>query len=45
MKPDLKKCLTIKIMKDSVDKLKITMTTKEREWWEKMIREEEERVK
>ena len=45
LKPDLKKCPTIKIMKDSVEKLKIRMTTEEREWWEKMIREEEERVK
>ena len=43
MKPDLKKCPTIKIMKDSVEKIR--MTTEEREWWEKMIREEEERVK
>lgn len=45
LKPDLKKCPTVKIMKDSVEKLKIRMTTEEREWWEKMIREEEERVK
>ena len=32
-------------MKDSIEKLKIRRTTEEREWWEKMIREEEERVK
>ena len=30
-------------MKDSIEKIR--MTTEEREWWEKMIREEEERVK
>ena len=35
----------MKTIKDSVEKLKIRMTTEEREWWEKMIREEEERVK
>lgn len=45
LKLDLKKCLIVKIMKDFVEKLKIRMIIEEREWWEKMIREEEERVK
>ncbi|KAL9965925.1 hypothetical protein ACROYT_G029792 [Oculina patagonica] len=44
LRPDLKKCPTVKVMKDSVEKLKIRMSTSEREWWENMIKDEEEKV-
>lgn len=45
LKPDLKKCPTVKVMKDSVLKLKIRMSKSEQEWWEAMIKEEEKKVK
>ena len=40
----LKKCPPVKLMKDSVKKLKIRMSTSERDWWENMIKDEEEKV-
>ena len=45
LKPDLKKCPTVKIMKDSGEKLKIRMSRGEQEWWEGMIKEEEQKVR
>ena len=44
LKPDLTKCLSIKTMKDSVEKLKIRMSMSEREWWPQMVQEEEQKV-
>ena len=45
LKPDLKKCPTVKTMTDCVNKLQIRMTTAQREWWETFIWEEEGKVK
>ena len=45
LKPDLKKCPSVKTMRDSIEKLKVRMSVNERDWWEKRIEKEEEHVK
>ena len=45
LKPDLKKCPSVKTMRDSIEKLKVRMSANERGWWEKRIEKEEEHGK
>ena len=43
LKPDFKKCTTVKDMRDNVKKLRLRMTTAQFEWWKKMADEEAKR--
>ena len=36
LKPDLKKCPTVKVIQDSVQKLRARMSTSQLEWWKKI---------
>jgi len=44
LRPDLKNCPSVKTIKDSVEKLKIRMTSSEYDWWQEMIIQEEKRI-
>ena len=44
LKPDLKKCPSVAIIRDAISKLKVRMSLSELQWWEKMANQEEKRV-
>ena len=44
LKPELKKCPSVKDIKDSVQKLRVRMSTSQVEWWQKLAAEEEVKV-
>ena len=43
LKPDLKKCVTVKDIQDNVEKLWVRMTTAQLEWWKEMADKEARR--
>ena len=43
LKPDLKKCATVKDIRDNVEKLRVRMTTAQLEWWKEMADKEARR--
>ena len=43
LKPDLKKCATVKDIRDDVEKLRVRMTTAQLEWWKELAEKEAKR--